>query len=305
MNDPTEKPVLSNDLPAVHDAEGDWIPEGAGYVIDAHVHLFPEPIFSAIWKWFDAHAWPVRYKMASCDLLDFLFDRGVGHVVALQYAHKPGIAGDLNGFMADICRRYPGRVTGLAAIFPGEPGAADILQQAFDTGLAGVKLHAHVQCFDLNSPEMDEIYRACSRAQKPLVIHAGREPKSPAYACDPYEICRVESIERVLDTHTGLKLCVPHLGADEFEAYARLIESCDRLWLDTAMTVTDYLFMDNPVSLADMRMDRILYGSDFPNIPYAWDRELRELLAAGFSEDFYQRLFWKNAQDLFNIFQSC
>lgn len=297
----SERPILTNELPAVHDTEEDSIPGGVGYVIDAHVHLFPDAVFSALWKWFDTHAWPVRYRMDAGALIDFLFQRKVGHVVALQYAHKPGIAARLNGFMAELCQCYPGRLTGLAAVFPGEPGAADILRQAFDAGLSGVKLHAHVQCFDINGSEMEEIYRVCSHAGKPMVIHAGREPKSPAYACDPYEICGVEKIKKVLDAYPDLRLCVPHLGADEFEQYARLIESSDRLWLDTAMAVTDYLPMENPVALWQMRKDRVMYGSDFPNIPYAWDRELKELAAADLSDDFRDRLFWKNARDFFDI----
>ncbi|MBA2879724.1 hypothetical protein HNR65_000031 [Desulfosalsimonas propionicica] len=293
-------PNMAN-MPALNDAEGQRVPQEAGFVIDAHVHVFPQAVFSAVWKWFDAHAWPIRYRLDARSVFDFLLARGVGHVVALQYAHKPGIAEALNRFMVDICRDYPGRVTGLASVFPGEPDAPKILEKAFDAGLAGVKLHAHVQCFDLNSPEMDEICRVCSRAKKPLLIHAGREPKSPAYACDPYEICAVEKIDRMLDTHPDLRLCVPHLGADEFSAYARLIESSDRLWLDTAMAVTDYLPIDNPVRLSEMRADRVLYGSDFPNIPYAWDRELKELAAAGFSRDFLARLMWKNARDFYGI----
>ena len=295
------KAVLDHPLPAGNDRQGDRVPDRAPFVVDAHVHVFPEGVFSALWKWFDTHAWPVRYRMPARDLLDFLLDRGVGHVVAMQYAHKPGIARELNRFMTDLCASAGNRVTGLAAVFPGEPDAAEILYRAFDAGLAGVKLHAHVQCFDMNGPEIDEICRVCAESEKPLVIHAGREPKSPAYACDPYEICGAEKIRRVLDAHPGLKLCVPHLGADEFAAYAEMIDTYDNLWLDTAMAVTDYLPMDNPVPLSQLRAERILYGSDFPNIPYAWDRELKELTAAGFSGDRLEKMLWKNAREFFDL----
>ncbi|MFP4194095.1 MAG: amidohydrolase family protein [Desulfosalsimonas sp.] len=293
--------VLNNMLPAVNDREGGRVPGGLPRVIDTHVHVFPEGIFSALWKWFDAHAWPIRYRMNAHDLISFLLERGVSHVVAMQYAHKPGIAEGLNRFMTDLCAAYQDRLTGLAAVFPGEPDAAGIVGRAFEAGLAGVKLHAHVQCFDLNSTSMDEIYRTCSDAQKPLVVHAGREPKSPAYACDPYDICGVDKIARVLDSYPELKLCVPHLGADEFKDYAGLIESADNLWLDTAMAVTDYLPLENSVALSQMRADRIMYGSDFPNIPYAWDRELKELAAYGLSYNRLERILWKNACEFFGI----
>lgn len=296
-----ENSMLSGSMPAVNDREGDFVPQGLPPVIDAHVHVFPQGVFSALWKWFDTHAWPIRYRMSARELLEFLLGRGVARVVALQYAHKPGIADGLNRFMADLCRGFPGRVTGLAAVFPGETDAAGVLDRAFEAGLAGVKLHAHVQCFDINSTCMDEIYQACSRAKKPLVIHAGREPKSPAYACDTHEICGVDKIRRVIDSYPELSLCVPHLGADEFEEYAALVEACDNLWLDTAMAVTDYLPMSNPVPLSRMRADRVMYGSDFPNIPYAWDRELKELSSSGFSGDRLEKFLYKNACEFFGI----
>jgi predicted TIM-barrel fold metal-dependent hydrolase len=44
-----------------------------------------------------------------------------------------------------------------------------------------------------------------------------------------------------------------------------------------------------------------MYGSDFPNIPYAWDRELKELNAAGISEDALEKISYKNAADFFSI----
>ena len=27
-----------------------------------------------------------------------------------------------------------------------------------------------------------------------------------------------------------------------------------------------------------MRPERVMYGTDFPNVPYAWDREIRALV---------------------------
>jgi len=178
--------ILSPNCPSIDDVEGEGIPQGLPPVVDAHVHIFPGNIFSAIWAWFDENAWPIRYRLSSSALLAYLLSRGVNHVVALQYAHKPGISRMLNRYMAEKCREFPGRVTGMAAVFPGEENAEEILRDAFADGLMGVKLHAHVQCFDMNAQEMDVLYDLCEAEQKPMVMHVGREPKSGAYRCDPY-----------------------------------------------------------------------------------------------------------------------
>lgn len=293
--------MLHPDLPDIKDKEGPGVPEGLPTMVDAHVHVFPRGIFSAVRQWFDAHAWHIRYPLDTSGVFQFLLSRGVGHIVALQYAHKPGIAADLNRYLAHKILEHPGRVTGLATVFPGEPDAEGILREAFDGGLAGLKLHAHVQCFDMNAAVLEPIYELCARARKPIVMHVGREPKSPQYPCDPYEICRVDKLERVISNFPDLRVCVPHLGFDETAAYRQLIERYDNLWLDTTMVLTDYFPLAEPVDLNRYRMDRVMYGSDFPNIPYAWDRELKRVAAYGLSEDRLQWLLYKSAAAFFAL----
>lgn len=270
-------------------------------MVDAHVHIFPRTLWAAIWQWFDAHAWPIRYRLGTREILAFLLDRGVAHVVALLYAHKPGIARDLNRYAAQKCGLFGDRVTALATVFPGEPEAAGILGEAFGLGLKGVKLHAHVQSFDMHSAALDAVCQVCADHGKPLVIHAGREPRSPAYRCDPHRTCSAAKVARLLENFPRLALCVPHLGADEFRAYQRLLERHDTLWLDTAMALTDYLPFENRVPLADLRPDRVMYGSDFPSIPYAWDRELKWLQGAGLKEGHLEAVLGGNAREFLGI----
>jgi len=281
----------------VEEAEGARVPEGLPPVIDAHVHLFPDRVFAAIWRWFGAHAWPIRYQLTTPRLLEFLFARGVTRVVGLAYPHTAGMARSLNAYMTEVCRAEP-RVTGLATVLPGEPGARDILREAFAAGLAGVKLHCHVQCFAPDASEAMELFELCQAAGKPVVIHAGREPISAAYRCDPRQLCSAERLERVLRAFPRLALCVPHLGVDELDAYRRLHDRHQNLWLDTTMMLAGY-FPGVEASLEGLRSDRLLYGSDFPNLPYAWDRELRRIASLGLPEEAIAGLLAGNARALY------
>lgn len=293
--------MLKPNLPFHDDPEGQIIPSGLPKVIDAHVHVFPGSIFDAVRRWFAEHAWRIRYELSTSEVFQFLLDHGVSHVVALQYAHKPGIARSLNQYMASKCKAYAGQVTGLATVLPGEAGALKILQEAFDLGLTGVKLHAHVQCFEIGSTEMAAIFDLCQSNQKPMVIHFGTEPKSEAYPCDPYEICAAEKLKPVLKNFPGLRICVPHLGFGETHAYREMIENYDNLWLDTTMAISDYFPIKEMVDLRNYRADRLIYGSDFPNIPFAWDRELKHLGDAGLSETNLERILNKNAAAFFDL----
>ena len=288
-------------MPSIDDQEDSKVPAGLPPLIDAHVHIFPHNIFSAIWKWFDENAWHIRYQMTSSRIFEFLLSCGIKHIIALQYAHKPGIAKQLNKYMSKKCREYGHRVTGMATVFPGENNAESILQTAFDSGLVGLKLHAHVQCFDMNDEHMNRLYECCQINKKPIVMHVGREPKSTAYSCDPYQLCSAENLEHILKDFPNIKICVPHLGFDETAAYRKMIEKYDNLWLDTTMVITDCFPMKEKIDLGHYRSDRIMYGSDFPNIPYAWDRELKELKMGDISCDTLIKIANKNAIDFFNL----
>jgi uncharacterized protein len=293
--------MLKPNMPTFNEHEGAKVPAGLPPVIDAHVHIFPDDISAAIQRWFDKNAYPVRYRMTSSRIFEFLLSHGVEHVIALQYAHKPGIARQLNRYMSETCEEYGKRVTGLATVFPGEEDAEKILQEAFDSGLGGVKLHAHVQCFDMNSDHAYRLYECCRVNKKPLVMHVGREPKSPAYRRDPYDLCSAEKLERVLKDFPDLEICVPHLGFDETAAYKELIEKYGNLWLDTTMVLTNYFPMEEKIPLGQYRSDRIMYGTDFPNIPFAWDRELKELKATDISRETLEKISYKNAVDFFGL----
>jgi predicted TIM-barrel fold metal-dependent hydrolase len=292
--------MLQSPLPALGDAEGAALPDGLPPVVDGHVHLFHDRLFEALWRWFDKHAWPIRYRLYARQVIDFQLARGVERIVALHYAHGPGMAREMNAFVAGLCREEP-RVVGLATVFPGEPDAAGVLQEAFAAGLAGVKLHCHVQCVAPDDPVVAPIYEACASAGRPLVLHAGREPKSPAYKCDPHAICGVGRIERVLRDWPGLKLVVPHLGVDETEAYVRLLDRYENLWLDTTMVVAGYFPQEIPLDVLAARPDRVLYGTDFPNLPYAWDRELHRLLERELRAEALEAVLGGTAKALYGL----
>jgi uncharacterized protein len=86
--------VLDVQEPMVDEREGERVPNGLPEIIDGHVHIFPDGLFAAVWRWFAEHGWPIRYQMTSSEVVGFLLSRGISHIVAFQYAHKPGIASE-------------------------------------------------------------------------------------------------------------------------------------------------------------------------------------------------------------------
>ena len=47
--------------------------------------------------------------------------------------------------------------------------------------------------------------------------------------------------------------------------------------------------------------DRILFGSDFPNLPYPYEAERAGLWARDLPMDVYRRIFYENARAFFGL----
>jgi predicted TIM-barrel fold metal-dependent hydrolase len=80
-----------------------------------------------------------------------------------------------------------------------------------------------------------------------------------------------------------------------------MLETYDNLWLDSTMTLSDYLPFDGIPNLAEMRADRIIFGSDFPSLPYAWDREIKQVGRLNLSPERLSGLLYKNALEFYSI----
>lgn len=292
-------------LTALGDPEGASVPSEeatGGPVVDAHVHLFPPRVSEAIWRWFEAYAWPVRYRLYAEQVIEFLASRGVRQIVGLHYSHVPGMADELNTFASELAQSHRDLVVPLGTVLPGEPGAGEVVRRALGPlGLHGLKLHCHVQRFSVDDPRLDEVYEACSDAGKPIIVHAGREPSFAAYPVDPRTLCGVGRVERVLQRFPKLTLVVPHLGLDEVSAYLALLDRYENLYLDTTMAYARYFALEHEPSLASLaaHVGRLLYGTDFPALPYAWDRELRHLVTAPIDAAGRRALFSENARRVY------
>jgi predicted TIM-barrel fold metal-dependent hydrolase len=294
---PTEmRPVHTCDW--LHEPEGENVPAGL-FLFDAHVHLFPGKIFEALWRWFDTYGWSIRYRLYAEQVIEFLQKKHVKKFCALHYAHKAGIAREMNRYIASLGQAHK-EVVPLATIYPGESDAKEILREAFGPlRLCGVKLHCHVQRMPANDPRLDEVYELCQAAQRTVIIHSGRSPSTPAYGIDTKEICTPSRVEQVLQKYPRLKLIVPHLGLDEFSEYMQLLRKYENLYLDTTMVIGGFFEPKPPAELFPQSASRLLYGTDFPNIPYAWDRELRAALQGQLPPEHQEAFFYQNAERLF------
>ena len=270
-------------------------------IIDTHVHVFPQKLAEAVRHWFEGYAWKFKYQGSPEQLLQAQFDNGVAGLVLLTYAHRPGIADELNAYVASLIKRLP-NIAGLATLHPEDTNPGDIIKRAHEEwGLCGVKLHCHVQKVAPDDPVLFPTYEALLQFDGVLNIHAGREPAIEAYGLDVRAISGARRVERILKRYPELKIIVPHLGFDESERFYSLLDAYPTLYLDTTMMLADFFDVAVDREKLIQYADRILYGSDYPHIPYSMEREVRAILEMDLGEEATRKIFYENAKMLFPI----
>lgn len=268
-------------------------------VFDVHVHFFPPRVYAAIQRWFDKNAWTIRYRLTADEVVETLAAGGVEKMVGLLYSHVPGMARVLNDFMHELAARHPDRIIPFGTILPGEEDAKKEMKRALvELGFAGLKLHSHVQDMTPDDERVLPVFETIAEHDKWLLIHCGRAPHLPGYKSCSLDLLSVDQFYRAMKRTPNAKVIVPHMGFDEEAAYLDLLAEFPNLYLDTTMIVGSYFGNTVDFDALAKHSDRILYGSDFPNVPYEWTTEL-EIIEQRFDPKISAKIVYENAARLF------
>ncbi|MFD1934187.1 MULTISPECIES: amidohydrolase family protein [Nonomuraea] len=276
-----------------------WQALGLPGIIDLHVHFLPERMERRVWHHFDhggplmGDGWQIRYRQPVEERVALLTSMGVRAFPALAYAHRPGMAADLNAWTLDFARKVPECLPS-ATFFP-EPGVLDYVRQALDDGVKIFKIHLQVGAFDPRLPELDPVWGLLADAGVPVVVHASSVPV-------PGGCVGVEPVAEVMRGHPRLRMVIAHLGMPEYEDFFALAERHERVALDTTMAFTDFAarLMPFPAALRPRLRElglagKVLLGSDFPTIPYAYAHQLDGLDRLDMGDDWLRAVCWENA----------
>jgi predicted TIM-barrel fold metal-dependent hydrolase len=264
----------------------------------------PERVLRKVWEYFDTNGpliggleWPITYRTQEVERAALLREFGLRAFTAMLYPHTPGMARWLNGWAADFARRTPGCLH-TATLYP-EPGVETYVREAVEAGARVFKAHVQVGGYDPADELLRPAWGLLAEARIPVVVHCGSGP-APGKHTGPGPIARV------LARHPGLRLVVAHLGMPEYEEFLGLAERYDQVRLDTTMAFTDFTedFMPFPrralPRLAALG-DRVLLGSDFPNLPYPYVHQLHALERLDLGRQWLRAVCHDNAARLFGL----
>ena len=285
------------------DVSGWWQSLGLPGLFDVHVHFLPPRMQAKVWAQFDnagpliGRRWPIRYRGSEEERVDQLRALGVRRFSALSYAHVPGMAESLNDWAAGFADRVPEALRS-ATFFP-EPGVEGYVERRLGLGAQVFKVHVQVGAFDLREPALDPVWGLLAEAGTPVVVHAGSGPVAT-------EFTGPGPMLAVLERHPRLTAVLAHMGAPEYREFLEMAERFERTHLDTTMAFTSFFEAEAPfprdlLPRLHALGDRVLLGSDFPNIPYAYAHQLEVLDALGLGDEWLRAVCWDNGARLLGV----
>ncbi|NUR98907.1 MAG: amidohydrolase, partial [Kribbellaceae bacterium] len=152
--------------------------------------------------------------------------------------------------------------------------------------------------YDPRSGELDDVWGQLAEAAVPVVVHCGSGP-IPGRHTGP------GPMGEVLRRHPRLTAVIAHLGMPEYAEHLALT-SYPNVHLDTTMALTPFVEAMMPFPrdlvprLRDVQ-DRIVLGSDFPNIPYEYAVQLSALESLELGDDWLRSVCWDNGARLLGV----
>lgn len=288
--------------------------------IDTHTHFFPEKLFKAIWSywnrvyvpffptWHNIYEWPVN------DLVEFIEGQGIEYYTTLNYAHKPDIAENLNQWVYEFCKNNKKAIP-FGTAHPGDNDFIRYSEKALtDYEFKGLKLQLLITDFYLHDRKLDPLHKLMLDLDKILIVHAGT---APGINRQSYPDARVGVYHflKYLEKFPDNKVIVAHMGGYDYEEFFKIVEQNSNVYLDTAMVWTPSsakLFPEEDLpeniigesrvmSFMESCSSQILYGSDYPFIPYNYGLSIDELLKLPLSKPAFENIFYNNAKRLFGI----
>ncbi|WIX79477.1 amidohydrolase family protein [Amycolatopsis carbonis] len=258
---------------------------GLDGLIDIHVHFLPKSVMDKVWAYFDqaqAHygtEWPVHYRTAEQERVQTLRELGVKQFAPLVYPHKPGMAEWLTSWVLEFAEQVPEAVP--TGTFYPEPAAVSSVDATLRAGARCFKAHVQVGAYDPRDDLLKPVWGSLADAGVPVVVHCGHGPLRGDFT-------GLNVFAEVLERHPNLTAVLAHAAMPEFTSAFELMARFPRVHIDTTMVGVPFAQKMSPLP-ADWTdrlvefADRVVLGTDFPNIPYSYATQLQAI--AGWAAD--------------------
>ncbi len=240
-------------------------------IIDGHAHVYADQIARRVIKSFtDFHRMEPTEAVGLgtvSDLLLKMTNVGIDFTVMANFAPVKSIR-RTNDWTLEISKLHDHLIP-LISVFPGMP--IEEIQDCFDRGAKGIKMHTGIQEFDPADSGLDSMYQFCEKKRIPVTFHCGETSR-----VHMNEYSEMSHIIPVVKRFPGIPFVLTHLAAGEPETVLKTAAECPNAVFDTSITMTGehciFRIHNNiwendqdAVSLfREIGCHRIAFGSDYP-----------------------------------------
>lgn len=261
-------------------------------IIDIHCHIYPDKIAEKVTdRLSDFYDITVKYDGKLSSLKKVSSASNISHSVVFSAATAPHQVSSINKFISETVRESKGRMTGLGTLHPDSTDVIADTEELISLGLKGVKFHPDAQGFKADDERCHKIYDACRKYDLPILFHCGDKR---------YDFSNPDRMKNVLQSYTDLRIVGAHFGGwSVWEKATAELHQFSNFMVDTSSTFK-WLGRDAVRKMIDLySVDRVMFASDYP----MWNPvdDIKFLMSLGFSKEEKEKIFYKNAQKLFEI----
>ena len=243
-------------------------------IIDFHTHVFPEWLRDGRDRYLERDATfaelfsSPRARMATADeLVEAMDSDGVDASVVMGMGWTDhGLAREVNDYIVESVRRYPGRLHGFGGVNPtwGDYAVREA-ERCAAAGLVGVgELHPDTQGYDIGDERtMAPLMDAASHLGLIVTTHSS-EPVGHMYPGKG--ATRPESLWRFILAFPGVDIVCAHWGGGLpfYALMPEVEESLQNVYFDSAASPFLYIASVFPTVARLVGAKRVLLGSDYP-----------------------------------------
>ncbi len=263
--------------------------------IDFHTHIFPDKIAKPAMDALAAESGDYRPCTDGTlkGLLASMKQANIAASVVANIATKPSQMNSILEFCKEIKSE---QIHPLVSFHPSNDtyDVEDMLGQAHQMGIRGVKLHPMYQHFNIDDKYMYGFYELLAGMGLPLMLHTGFDMAFPGNTQGD-----VERVAKVADWFKDLTIICTHVGGWKQWDRISCLSDCENVYTETSLTMSEISDDEFIKALSQFDENRVLFGSDSP-----WTDQkvmLERTMQLKISDERKEKMMYKNAEALLRI----
>ncbi len=228
--------------------------------IDYHTHVFPDKIAKQAMDALAAESGEYRPCTDGTlqGLLDSMDRAGIASSLVASIATKPNQMRSIFEFSRQIKNE---RIHPFISFHPSNDTyeVEEVLGDAHQFGIRGVKLHPMYQNFNIDDKYMYGFYELMAGMGLQVMFHTGFDMAFPGN-----NQADVERVRKVANWFRDLTIVCTHVGGWKQWDRISCLSECRNVYTETSLTLTEISDDEFVKALSYFDEDRVLFGSDSP-----------------------------------------